>query len=415
MAEEGPWSESQWFPTHENIWRNWYKPNACYNEEENDRRWRIQNGTWAMNESIKEIDGERDAWLICNLILRRTEGPSPSADWYDEKDNSSYHITDAPFPPPKATYKGRSTNYFRDGHNEPLVELLDTRTWLLDNTTWAIGYGAVLKMDFIYNSHDLTSEHVTLNWMQGKLPPSRFKIPRVIHHEVQMKRSITFETQIHGLDLGQAWMFLSDVDKWRYITAVADFCSELSKIKGDKIGSVEGKGIYDLSLPVAWPEGVSAYSAENIHESWANTSLAPALSEFCFSHNFLTPDNIILVEEGRDNPIPTIGVVDWSCGGFVPKAWVRTRFAVDIECDLPIVHKLRKGKRTGIPEGDAHNYRWAVWKTLENMPYNMPEVKDLWWEARPEYAARMGRFFITGRCSLVPRRNDDPNADFDAL
>src|SRR5690349_14624163 len=174
--EEGPWSESQWFPANENIRRDWNQPNDFYSEEENDRRWRMQNGTWPLNESIKEIDGERDAWLICNLILRRTEGRSPSADWYDEKDNSSYHITDAPFPPPKATYQERSTNYFR-GTEQPLVELLDVRTWMLDNTTWSIGYGAVLKMDFIFSLQDYTPQHVTLNAIKSKLDSRRFKVP----------------------------------------------------------------------------------------------------------------------------------------------------------------------------------------------------------------------------------------------
>ncbi|APA10433.1 predicted protein [Sclerotinia sclerotiorum 1980 UF-70] len=376
MAQEGPWSESQWFPVHENIHRDWYEYHSFFSEEESDHRWRIRNGTWPLNESIKEIDGERDAWLICNLILRRTEGRSPSADWYDEKDNSSYHITNAPFPPLKATYQQRSTNYYRGTTEQPLVEVLDVRNWLVENTTWSIGYCAVLKMDFIYSSQDYTPQHVTLGAIQGKLDSRRFQVPKVIHHEVQMKRTITFETQIYGLNLGQAWLFLSDENRWRYIAAVADFCFELSKFKGDNIG-------------------------------WATKGLESALSEFCFSHNSCAPDNIILVDglpedgipAGGDS-LPAIGIVDWSIAGFVPKAWARTRFAVDMVCDLPLYHRLRKNELSRIPEADAHNFRWGVWKLLGNDSYNMPEVNDLWWKAHPEMAAFVGPEFIQGRRTL---------------
>ncbi|KAF7879360.1 hypothetical protein EAF04_000556 [Stromatinia cepivora] len=213
-------------------------------------------------------------------------------------------------------------------------------------------------------------------------------------------------------------MFLLVQQREAYVNAIKDFCFELSQIEGDRIGSVEGKGIHDYILPLTWPEGVNTYwpkganlyGAEHIHESWANSGLAPALSEICFSHNSLTPDSIILVEEGRDNPIPTIGVVDWSKGGFVPKSWVRTRFAVDMESDLPTVQKLRTRTRTGIPPTEVHKYRWAVYDGLGEMPYNMPEVRKEYWEARPDYAAMMGRGFVQGWVSLIPTW-EDPDAD----
>ncbi|TGO57030.1 hypothetical protein BCON_0070g00020 [Botryotinia convoluta] len=420
LEEERPWLESQWYPPLNKIKRFFYdchKLNGVYTLEENERKWRIQNGSWPMGESMKEIDDDPDAWLICNLILRRSEGRSPSADWYDEKDNSSYHITDAPTPPPKATFHKRSTRRFRAGGDIPLVSYLDTRVWMTNSTTFSIGYAGVLKMGFIHLQHDLTHQSVTLNWMKGKLSPEqaeRFKIPKVIRYEVQMMRHISFETQLYGLNFEQAWPILSPQQRENVITAVKDFCFELSKIKGDKIGSVEGKGIMDKSLPVHYQLGVSPYDPAGMQDSWAETALAPGLSEFCFAHNGLWPHHIILMDYPNggysDLRVPTIGLASWSLAGFVPKVWVRTKFAVDQMYDMSPVQMLDVNLNSGIRPDELHKYKWSAFRGLGRAPYNMPEIRGIYWRANPMNAEIMGKDFVEGRGALISFGGSDAEA-----
>ncbi|TEY57105.1 hypothetical protein BOTCAL_0222g00090 [Botryotinia calthae] len=399
LEKESPWLESQWYPPLDKIIKPWYdchKFHAMYSYEENEAKWSIQRGSWPMNESIKEIDDDPDAWLICNLILRRSEGQSPSADWYDEKDNSSYHITDAPMPPPKATYQKVSTRRYRAGGDVPLVGLLDSRTYMTDSVSWSIGYGGVLKMAFMFLQHDLTHQSKTLNWLQGKIPSSRFRIPKLIRYEVQMKRHISFETQLYGLNFEQAWPILSAQQRENVITAIKDFIFELSKIKGDKIGSIEGKGILDQYLPVHYELGVSPYDPAGMQASWAKTELAPGLSEICFAHNYLR--------------IPTIGFVSWSLAGFVPKVWVRTKFVVDQGYDMATIQRLNVKLHTGIHNDDVLKYRWSTYRGLGKAPYNMPEIKNLYWKANPMNARAMGEEFINGTGTFIYIIAEDEDA-----
>ncbi|TGO11304.1 hypothetical protein BTUL_0113g00340 [Botrytis tulipae] len=417
LEEESPWLESQWYPPLDKIKRYWWdchKLNGAYSYEENEAKWRIQNGSWPMSEGIKEIDDDPDAWLICNLILRRSQGRSPSADWYDEKDDSSYHITDAPMPPPKATYHKHSTRRFRAGGDTPLVGLLDSRTWLTNSTAWSIGYGGVLKMAFIVLQHDITHQSKTLNWLQGKLPSSRFQIPKVIRYEVQMKRHITFESQLYGLNFEQAWPLLSAQQRENVVTAVKDFCFELSKIKGERIESIEGKGLFDQYLPTQFEEGKSPYDPAGIQASWAATGLESALSEFCFSHNCLWAHHIILIDYPNagiaDLRVPTIGIVSWGMAGFVPKAWVRTKFVVDEHYDLATIQRLNVKLDTGVRYNEVHLWRWSVFRGLGKLPYNMPEVRLKYWKANPQFALAMGQEFIDGRGSFMHIRGEDAEA-----
>ncbi|KAM0134859.1 hypothetical protein ACHAO1_005466 [Botrytis cinerea] len=418
--KESPWLESQWYPPLDQIiepWYDCYKLHGMYSYQENEDKWRVQRGSWPINGSFKEIDDDPDAWLICNLILRRSEGQSPSADWYDEKDDSSYHITDAPMPPPKATYKKVSTRRFRAGGDVPLVELLDARTYMNDSVAWSIGYGGVLKMAFIYLQHDTTHQSKTLNWLQGKIPSPRFRIPKLIRYEVQMKRHISFETQLYGLNFEQAWPILSPQQRENVITAIKDFIFELSKIKGDKIGSIEGKGIFDQYLPPHHQLGVSPYDPAGMQASWAETALAPGLSEFCFAHNCLWSHHIILIDypnAGRsDLRIPTIGFVSWSLAGFVPKVWVRTKFVVDQGYDMQTIQRLNVKMSTGVRSEDALKYRWSTYRGLGKAPYNMPEIKDLYWRANPQNARAMGEEFISGRGTFIYINAEDADAVYE--
>ncbi|TGO30466.1 hypothetical protein BPAE_0005g00620 [Botrytis paeoniae] len=288
---------------------------------------------------------------------------------------------------------------------------------MTNSTSWSIGYGGVLKMAFINLQHDLTHQSITLNWMKGKLSPEqaeRFKIPKVIRYEVQMKRHISFETQLYGLNFDQAWPILSPQQRENVITAVKDFCFELSKIKGDKIGSVEGKCILDMCLPVHYELEVSPYDPAGMQASWATTALAPGLSEFCFAHNGLWPHHIILMDYLNggysDLRVPTIGLASWSLAGFVPKVWVRTKFAVDQMYNFCPVQMLDVKLSSGIRQEELHKYKWSAFRGLGRAPYNMPEIRSFYWRANPLSAQYMGRDFVEGRGALVSVAAEDAEA-----
>lgn len=51
-----------------------------------------------VRESIKQVD--ENTWLIGDLILHSSSGPSDVSSWYDSTDNLSYTLTNAPVPLP---------------------------------------------------------------------------------------------------------------------------------------------------------------------------------------------------------------------------------------------------------------------------------------------------------------------------
>lgn len=98
-----------------------------------------------IRETLKVVDS--DTWLIGPLILRRSKGPSDTATWFDEVDNSSYTITDAPTPQPPTTLLVPNT--------APIVQIHDMGD---ASAVWSIGSKVFCKVHVLYPHHNATSE-----------------------------------------------------------------------------------------------------------------------------------------------------------------------------------------------------------------------------------------------------------------
>ncbi|TGO86510.1 hypothetical protein BPOR_0298g00130 [Botrytis porri] len=170
----------------------------------------------------------------------------------------------------------------------------------------------------------------------------------------------------------------------------------------------------DLVLPTSYELGVSPYDPAGMLASWERTALAPGLSEFCFAHNSLWPHHIILMDYPNggysDLRVPTIGLTSWSLAGFVPKVWVRTKFVVDQMYDLSPVQMLDVKLHSGVRADELHKYKWSAFRGLGRAPYNMPEIRALYWRANPMAAQIRGTDFIVGRSALMSYGGEDAEA-----
>jgi hypothetical protein len=125
-----------------------------------------------------------------------------------------------------------------------------------------------------------------------------------------------------------------------YTCHVADICKQLAAWEGDAISEVDGNDLPDMWLT---EEGaVDRYRPQNVREyvrQFMDVSF-----KFVFYHCDLGPGNII-VDPARG----LIGIIDWATAGYVPKAWVRTKFGLCPGLDLESVGQAREREwRNGV-------------------------------------------------------------------
>ncbi|KAI1465096.1 uncharacterized protein F4812DRAFT_131461 [Daldinia caldariorum] len=115
-----------------------------------------------------------------------------------------------------------------------------------------------------------TKEHVTLQWLHKQ-------------------KTYLFLSRIPGIPLNEAWQEM-DEDKKQYCVC---------------------KIVYIDALQVS-----------------SKNNLGMDCSTFVFSHNDLSPTNIIVDQKG------VIGIIDWELAEYVPREWIRTKFGVSWGLDF---------------------------------------------------------------------------------
>ncbi|KAJ5543198.1 hypothetical protein N7535_005627 [Penicillium sp. DV-2018c] len=245
--------------------------------------------------SIKEVDG--NTWLIGPLQLRRSKGYRETSTWYDQDDDLSYTLTDAPVPRPVTVPLPA---------NDPTIKLVyDAGD---SSAVWSVGKSAFCKVKL--SVAGTTSEAATLDFVHGLRPD--FDIPKVFHQTEDNDRSYLFLSRVPGRTLADAWPTLDG--KWRdhYMNAVVRICEFLASREGDTLCGVDGKNVLEPWLiKYGLEKDYSPYNLQQGCEALGN----------------------IIVED-----IPTVGsvgIIDWEVAGFFPRGWVRTKFRISGGLNLP--------------------------------------------------------------------------------
>ncbi|KAI0388416.1 kinase-like domain-containing protein [Xylariaceae sp. FL0594] len=234
-------------------------------------------------EYLKQIDS--DSWLIGNNLVLHRKTSAEQYLWKDNNDGSCYVLSVSPT-------TSEAHRLPPDGHVR-LVHNLGTAS-----AVWSFGDGAFLK---------LTQQKISFN------------IPKVLYQARQDGHSILLLSRVPGTTLDQAWRAMSADDKQFYLNKVAAVCKELSSLTSSAIQGVDGNCISDTWLDV---RDCHDFRPEALRASCEKMGMD--CGTFVFSHNDLAPSNI-LVDSGQKRGL---GIIDWEMAGYVPPAWIRTKFAV---------------------------------------------------------------------------------------
>ena len=291
-----------------------------------------------VKESVQQIDD--NTWLIGNFKLHRSRGRSLAATWYDDSDDSSYTVCEAPWPSPTTVTELKSP-LFQKAHFTP------------DSAVWAIGQKAFCKVKLI--KPIATSEAATLDFLQNHDLP--FQVPQVLHHARSDDRSVLLLDRMTGERLNEAWENWTEPKRESYVRAVADACKFMASWKGSSMCGVDGRWLPEYHL--CKRDDIRECSPSRLQKQCEEMGID--CSSFVFGHADLTPTNV-LVDNGA------IGIIDWECGGYYPPGWLRTKAWVSYGMlfDRKNIHyppewKERLSKALGDAGFPEHIEAWLGW------------------------------------------------------
>ncbi len=288
-------------------------------------------------------------WIIGHKILlsRQIDPPSSGCFWGDGA-GSFYTISKPAEQPQLETCSPKSP-----------FQLVNDRGDA--NAAWRIG-DAFLKVQ-INSTPNKTREHTTLTYMNDPTNncfPS-FPIPRVLYHAEFGNRYYLVVSRLPGQTLENAWPTMDEATKQTCVNRVVDICKELAQRKGDQICGVDG-----AHLPENWMKPLKAPDGYSPEELLAYCEeIGMECTSLVLHHCDMGPTNVIVDHtEGC-----TVGLIDWEVTGFVPKAWIRTKFLVcwGMDFDLP-----------GDDVDKSKDWRQRV--QLQLGQEGFPEVADAWKE-----------------------------------
>jgi hypothetical protein len=264
-----------------------------------------------VRHSVRQVDA--DTWLIGSLIISRSSGYSDISTWFDECDEASFTITNAPTPPPPSVPIPT---------NDPTIRLVYDAGE--SSAVWSLGNCAFCKVKLCIEN--TTLESTTLAYVRKQQP--KFKLPDTLYQAESNGRSYLFLSRVPGRTLAEAWPTLNEEWRYNYVNAVVDICKSLAACKGTMLGGVDGKHIPESYL-------IQNGTDENFspqHLLKGCQAMGMDCSEFVFYHADLGPGNIIVEDTPRTG---TINIIDWELAGFFPQGWIRTKFRISRGLNLP--------------------------------------------------------------------------------
>lgn len=205
---------------------------------------------------------------------------------------------------------------------------------------WSVGDAFIKIQRAGPDTEENTTEATTLDWLCAH--NLSFNVPKVLYRNHEHNLHILFISRVPGETLEQAWKVMGEDEKQDYAKKVAGVCKELSVFTAPAIMGVGGGHLSDTWLDVA---DTGNFSPEGLRESCGKIGMD--CSTFVFSHNDLGPTNI-LINSGQKG---RLGVIDWEMAGYVPSAWVRTKFGVswglnfewpDVQAGSPCLKEWRR-------------------------------------------------------------------------
>lgn len=297
-----------------------------------------------VRESIKYVDA--NTLLVGPLKLHRSKGYSDTSTWYDQDDDLSYTLTNAPIPPPPTSPWPA---------NDPKIKLVYDVGGR--SAVWSIGNSAFCKVKL--REAGITPEAATLAFVHSQRPV--FEIPKVLHETQHNDRSYLFLSRVQGRTLREAWPTLDAAWRHHYMNAIADACKFLGRLECDMLCGVDGKNALE---PLLIKNGAEQdYSPANLQQGCE--SMGMDCSKFVFYHNDLAPENIIVEDIPKTG---SVGIIDWEISGYFPRGWIRTKFRIcrglnlpDTATDNPL--EWRAGVQELLGEHGFEHYtpQWASW------------------------------------------------------
>jgi serine/threonine protein kinase len=248
-------------------------------------------------------------WLGDQHLLSRTTNPCEGA-WSDGE-GSFYHITAAT----KVAQSWKPQTHFPIVHEAGLNS---------SHVIWKIG-DAFLKL-VIPHSPMITQEHDTLNAIKTILP-NGITIPQVLLHGEWGGRYFLILKKVPGLTLHEAWPHMSSDLKSQCVQRVTELCLNLARTTGQKMSGIDGGHLPEFYLLNDGKD--TNFSPSKLEEN--SREIGMDCSTLCFYHCDLGPGNVLV-----DLNTKEISVIDWECAGYVPQAWIRTKFLVCSSMNLEI-------------------------------------------------------------------------------
>ncbi|KAJ5804305.1 uncharacterized protein N7518_000608 [Penicillium psychrosexuale] len=268
-----------------------------------------------VRDSITQVDA--NTWLIGPLKLHRSKGYSDTSTWYDQEDDLSYTVTNAPIgsPPPTVPLPA----------DDPTIKLVyDAGD---GSAVWSVGNSAFCKVKL--SEPGITPEAAILAFVDRLVCEKKpgFEVPKLLHQTEYKDRYCLFLSRVQGRTLGDAWPTLDE--KWRhhYANAVVDVCKFLASQECEEFRGVDGKNALEPFLVKSGAE--EEYSPDNLRQICI--SMGMDCSKFVFYHADLGSSNIIVEDIPKTG---TIGVIDWELASYFPRGWIRTKFRLSSGMNL---------------------------------------------------------------------------------
>ncbi|KAK2053898.1 hypothetical protein LY76DRAFT_597445 [Colletotrichum caudatum] len=270
--------------------------------------------------SIRQLDAE--SWVIGGcILLSRTTSSNPSGTTWSDGKGAYFTVSYSQEAPPPGALPPT------DGPIKLVHDVGDA------SAVWSIG-DAFLKVHKLDSTDiSITREHTTLEYLHGPSRPKlTFPTPRYLFHAEFGGRYYLVTSRIPGQTLEAVWPTMEELDKQICVDRIVDICKELVLYGGKStaICGVDGKHIYEnwLSRPGQADKGPRA-------QLDSCTELGMDCSDLVLSHNDMGPQNVIVdLARTRTDKESSIGIIDWEMAGFVPRAWIRTKFRICGAMDL---------------------------------------------------------------------------------
>lgn len=298
----------------------------------------------AVRDSILVVDEQ--TWLIGGQLLLSCERASCSAPEKIPGDGAalcfSFREVDTP-PPSSAT------------ETQPFPLVYDVGD---AHAVWKIGKSYLRVMKLI--SPYIARQHDILNAMHRIVSSLDVRLPKVLYHGEWDGRYYLITSEVPGQTLEEAWPRMEESMKARCVERISQFCIALSKNEGSQIEALSGGHLAEYYLALSTQDPDDCFSPQKLLRICEDAGMD--CSTLHLYHCDLGPGNIIVdLEEGA------LGVIDFECVGYVPKAWIRTKFRVSGGHDLD-----------NIPLGDGGRHEWRVRVQRELGKEGFPEVADSW-------------------------------------